>query len=108
MSSYSRLDSGLEILGSSREAAGILYSDDFDLDEEEYTLSFEWEGGLSSLIGSFEIELTDGKFIVMPPGSKVYVYSKVVPKETGDLDIQGLIYYTAEEKYQEIILPSDE
>lgn len=83
-------------------AAGILYSDDFDLDEEEYTLSFEWEGGLSSLIGSFEIELTDGKFIVMPPGSKVYVYSKVIPKETGDLDIEGLIYYTTEEKYQEM------
>ncbi len=83
-------------------AAGILYPDDFDLDEKEYTVSFDWEGGLSSLIGSFEIELTDGKFIVMPPDSKVYVYSKVVPEETGDLDIQGLIYYTTEKKYQEM------
>ncbi len=83
-------------------AAGILYPDDFDLDEKEYTISLEWEGGFSSLIGSFEIELTDGKFIVMPPGSKVYVYSKVVPEETGYLDVQGLIFYTTEKKYQEM------
>ncbi len=83
-------------------AAGILYPDDFDLDEKKYTVSFDWEGELSSLIGSFEIELTDGKFIVMPPGSKVYVYSKVVPEETGDLDVQGLIYYATEEKYQKM------
>ncbi len=83
-------------------AAGILYPDDFDLDEKKYTISFDWDDGLASLIGSFKTELTDGKFIVMPPGSKVYVYSKVVLKETGDLDIQGLIYYTTEEKYQEM------
>lgn len=98
----------LEIENDSRYnlalAAGILYpgynAGAFELEEKKYTISFEWEGGLSSLIGSFKTKLIGGKFVVMPPGSKLYVYSKVVPEQTGYLDVQGLIYYTTEKKYQ--------
>ena len=99
----------LEIENDSRYnlalAAGIFYpgydAGVFDLEEKKYTISFEWDGGLSSLIGSFKTKLIGGKFVVMPPGSKLYVYSKVVPEQTGYLDVQGLIYYTTERKYQE-------
>ncbi len=98
----------LEIENDSRYnlalAAGIFYpgydAGVFNLEEKKYTISFEWDGGLSSLIGSFKTKLIGGKFVVMPPGSKLYVYSKVVPEQTGYLDIQGLIYYTTEKKYQ--------
>ena len=99
----------LEIENDSRYnlalVAGIFYpgydAGVFDLEEKKYTISFEWNGGLSSLIGSFKTKLIGGKFVVMPPGSKLYVYSKVVPEQTGYLDVQGLIYYTTERKYQE-------
>ncbi|MBU2635137.1 hypothetical protein KJ841_01520 [Patescibacteria group bacterium] len=99
----------LEIENDSRYnlalVAGIFYpgydAGVFELEEKKYTISFEWDGGLSSLIGSFKTKLIGGKFVVMPPGSKLYVYSKVVPEQTGYLDVQGLIYYTTEKKYQE-------
>jgi len=102
------VDVRLEIENDSSYAlgltAGIFYpgydSGMFDLEEKKYTMSFEWSGGLSSLLGSFKTKLINGKFIIMPPGSKFYVYSRVVPKQTGYLDAQGLIFYTTEEKYQ--------
>lgn len=80
--------------------AGIFYPGKFDIEEKKYTMSFEWSGGLASLIGSFKTKLINAKFVVMPPGSKLYVYSKIVPEETGYLDVQGLIFYTTEKKYQ--------
>ncbi|MDP2910593.1 MAG: hypothetical protein Q8N58_02305 [bacterium] len=81
--------------------AGIFYPEDFDLEEKKYTVSFEWNGGLSSLIGSFETKLINSKFIIMPSGSKIIVYSKVVPKQTGYLDVQGLVFFATEKKYQD-------
>jgi len=98
----------LEIENDSRYnlalVAGIFYpgydAGVFELEEKKYTMSFKWEGGLSSLIGSFKTKLINCKFIVMPPGSKLYVYSKVVPEQTGYLDVQGLISFTTEKKYQ--------
>lgn len=95
----------LEIENDSRYnlalTAGILYPEAFDLEEKKYTMSFKWDGGLSSLIGSFKTKLINCKFIVMPPGSKLIVYSKVIPKQTGYLDVQGLVFFTTEKKYQE-------
>jgi len=94
----------LEIENDSRYnlalTAGILYPEAFDLEEKKYTMSFKWEGGLSSLIGSFKTKLINCKFIVMPPGSKLIVYSKVIPKQTGYLDVQALVFFTTEKKYQ--------
>jgi hypothetical protein len=73
----------------------------FDIEEKKYTISFEWEGGLASLIGSFKTKLVNSKYVIMPPGSKLYVFSKVIPKQTGYLDVQGLIFYNTEKKYQD-------
>ena len=73
----------------------------FDIEEKKYTISFEWEGGLACLIGSFKTKLVNSKYVIMPPGSKLYVYSKIVPKQTGYLDVQGLIFYNTEKKYQD-------
>ena len=81
--------------------AGIFYPEDFDLEEKKYTISFEWSGGLASLIGSFETKLINSKFIIMPFGSRLVVYSKVVPKQTGYLDVRGLVFFTTEKKYQD-------
>lgn len=85
--------------------AGIFYpsyeSNTFDIEEKKYTVSFKWEGGLSSLIGSFKTKLIGSRFMVMPPGSEVIVYSKIVPRETGYLDVQGLVFFNAEKKYRE-------
>ncbi len=81
--------------------AGIFYPDSFNLEEKKYTVSFDWDGGLSSLIGSFKTKLINSKFIIMPSGSKIVVYSKVAPKEIGYLDVQGLVFFTTEKKYQD-------
>jgi len=94
----------LEIENDSRYSlaltAGIVYPEAFDLEEKKYTMSFKWKGGLASLIGSFKTKLINCKFIVMPPGSKLIVYSKVIPKQTGYLDVQGLVFFTTEKKYR--------
>jgi len=73
----------------------------FDIEEKKYTVSFKWEGGLASLIGSFKTKLVNSKYVIMPPGSKLHIFSKVIPKQTGYLDIQGLIFYNTEKKYQD-------
>jgi len=80
--------------------AGIFYPETFDIEEKKYTISFDWEGGLSSFIGSFKTKLINSKFMVMPSGSKIIVYSKVIPQQTGYLDVQGLVFFTTEKKYQ--------
>lgn len=94
----------LEITNNSKYAlaltAGIFYPEVFNVEEKKYTISFDWDGGLSSFIGSFKTKLINANFIIMPSGSKIIVYSKVVPKQTGYLDVQGLVFFTTEKKYQ--------
>jgi len=80
--------------------AGIFYTQGFDLEEKKYTISFKWDGGLSSLVGSFKTKLINCKYIILSPGAELIVYSRVVPQETGYLDVQGLIFYNTEKKYQ--------
>ncbi len=87
--------------------AGIVYPaadfGGFQLEEKDYTMSFGWsyQGVLNwgSLIGSFKTKLIGGKYIVMPKTSKLHILSKVVPKEEGYLDAQGMIYYTSEDRF---------
>jgi len=62
-----------------------------------------WKGVLnwSSLIGSFKTKLVGGRYIVMPKNSKLLIYSKIVPEQTGYLDVQGIVYFTSEKRFVE-------
>lgn len=69
--------------------AKLVYSD-FDLEEKKYTICLEEKKDITCFIGSSK---TEPEFIEVPQNSKLYIYSKQVPKQTGYLDVQAIVYY---------------
>jgi len=69
--------------------AKLIYSD-FGLEEKKYTICLEEKKDIACFIGSFK---ADPEFIEVPKNSKLYIYSKQVPKQTGYLDVQAIVYY---------------
>lgn len=90
---------------------GIIYpgfeAGAFDLEELEYTMGYNWsyKGVLSwgSLIGSHMTHRLGGKVIVLYPDSKFRVYSKIVPRQTGYLDIESNVYVSSAKRFKEVI-----
>lgn len=69
--------------------AKLVYSD-FGLEENKYTICLEEKKDIICFIGSSKAE---PEFIELPKNSKLYIYSKQIPKQTGYLDVQAIVYY---------------
>lgn len=66
---------------------------DFRADETEQKAYFSWSG--SSLYGKFLSGTVGFKYLVLPAGSSVSVYSTVVPRQEGYLDAQGIVHVSS-------------